>query len=194
MLTFCYPEPVGSFYSKILVSIFEKIWIANSIVSFAMHCDLYFLIEDWLCLSLCLLHINDDSIQVHGCFFIALWTPKLMSTHVLNFNRGCEKIAGLCVRSRMAFTKTRCFLAWNFIRAQDQSFQAVKSMGGFKWKLMIVWKWWNQKLWFNVCQHSVLFGSLNIRYWGKMALAWWSNWPLMLTSCWAEPDSCFFWL
>ena len=57
---------------------------------------------------------------------------------------------------------------------------------------MIGWKWWNQKLWFNVCQHSVLFGSLNIRYWGKMALAWWSNWPLMLTSCWAEPDSRFF--
>ena len=164
MLTFCYPEPVGRFHSKILVSIIEKNWIANSIVSFPMHCDLYFLIEDWLCLSMSLLHINADSIQVHGCFFIALWTPKLMSTHVLNFNRDCEKIAGLCVRPQMARHKAPLFfLAWIFFRAQDQSFEAVKTMGGFKWKLMIVWERWNQKLWFNVCQHSVLFSSLNIR-------------------------------
>ena len=126
-------------------------------------------------------------------FFIALWTPKLMSTHVLNFNRDCEKIAGLCVRSQMARHKAPLFfLAWVFCRAQDQSFEAVKTLGGFKWKLMIVWKWWNQKLWFNVCQHSVLFSSLNIRYWTQMALTWWSSLPLLLTSGWAEPDACFY--
>ena len=164
MLTFCYPEPVGRFYSKILVSIIEKNWIANSIVSFPMHCDLYFLIEYWLCLSLSLLHINAYSIQVLGCFFIALWTPKLMSTHVLNFNRDCEKIAGLCVRSQMAWHKAPLFWPeFFFQRSGPVVSSQKKTIGGMKWKLMIVRKWWDQKFWFNVCQHSVLFSSLNIR-------------------------------
>ena len=133
MLTFCYPEPVGRFYSKILASIIEKNWIANSIVSFPMHCDLYFLIEDWLCLSLSLLHINTDSIQVHGCFFTGLRIPRLMSTHVLNFNRDCEKIAGLCVRSQMAWHKAPLFLARLFFSVRDHSFQAKKN---YRWYQM----------------------------------------------------------
>ena len=132
MLTFCYPEPVGRFYSKILVSIIEKNWIANSIVSFPMHCDLYFLIEDWLCLSLSLLHINADSIQVHGCFFIALWTPKLMSTHVLNFNRDCEKIAGLCVRSQMARRKAPLFFWPEFFLRSGPVVWSRKNYGWFQ--------------------------------------------------------------
>ena len=40
------------------------------------------------------------------------------------------------------------FLAWICSRAQNPSFEAVKTMSAFKWKLMIVWKRWNQKLWF----------------------------------------------
>ena len=169
MLTFCYPEPVGRFYSKNLASIIEKNWIANSIVSFPMHCDFYFLIADWLCLSLSLLHINADSIQVHGCFFIAFWTPKLMSTHVLNFNRDCEKIAGLRVRSQMARHKAPLFFGPNFFSAFGTSrFKPKKTIGGMKWKLMIVRKWWDQKFWFNVYQHSVLLGSFNIHYSGNL--------------------------
>ena len=135
MLTFCYPEPVGRFYSKILVSIIEKNWIANSIVSFPMHCDLYFLIEDWLCLSLSLLHINADSIQVHGCFFIALWTPKLMSTHVLNFNRDCEKIAGLCVRSQMARHKAPLFFWPEFFSRSGPVVWSRKNYGWFQMEI-----------------------------------------------------------
>ena len=192
MLTFCYPEPVGNFYSKILVSIIEKIRMANSIVSFPLQCDLYFLIEDWLCLSLSLLHINGDSIQVHACFFSPDFELQGWCQHnYWNLIVIVKKQRGFVSDLKWPGTKPATFLAWIFIRAQHQSFEAVKTMGCFKWKLMIVWKWWNQKLWLNVCQHSVLFGSLNFRYWAKMALAWWSSLPLLLTSCWAEPDACF---
>ena len=164
MLTICYPEPVGRFYSKILVSIIEKNWIANSIVSFPMHCDFYFLIEDWLCLSLSLLHINADSIQVHGCFFHCPLNSKVDVNTCIEFESWLWKNSGaLCQVSNDPAQSPVIFLAWIFFCAQDQSFEAVKTMGGFKWKLMIAWKWWNQKLWFNVCQHSVLFSSLNIR-------------------------------
>ena len=51
---------------------------------------------------------------------------------------------------------------------------------------MMVSKWWNQKFWFNVCQHSFLFGSLNFSNSGKMCrpgdLAYFECWRFDIQS------------
>ena len=51
---------------------------------------------------------------------------------------------------------------------------------------MMVSIWWNQKFWFNVCQHSFLFGSLNFRNSGKMCrpgdLAYFECWRFDIQS------------
>ena len=114
-----------------------------------------------------------------------------MSTHVLNFNRDCEKIAGLCVRSQMAWHEARYFFGLNFYSRSAPVVWSRKNYGWFQMETYDCLKMVKPKLWLNVCQHSVLLSSFIIRYWAKMAMAWWSSVPLLLTSCWAEPDACF---
>ena len=62
---------------------------------------------------------------------------------------------------------TRYLFGANTFQRSESVVWSHKTIDGFEWKLMMVWKWWSQKFWFIVCQNC-FFGSINFRYSGKM--------------------------